>query len=402
MEEEAYKQRYDRVSAWIDLDALKANMYRTREVTAPGAKIMAIIKADGYGHGAVPIAKTFDECMVGEEPLIYAYGVAMLEEALQLRKAGITKMILVLGYTPDEQMEAAVNADISLAIFTKENAKAFSDAAVKLGKNGRVHIKADTGMGRIGFAITPEAADEAAEIAKMPNLVIEGLFSHMAKADETVKDSARKQFERYQEFLKMLEERGVKPQIRHISNSASIMELPEFHMDMVRSGISTYGLYPSEEVDKNRLKLEPILTWKSRISYVKEVGAGFTVGYGSTFVSDGPMRIATIPAGYADGYPRALSNKGRVLIHGKSARILGRVCMDQFMVDVTEIPEAKTGDEVILVGRDGTEQITVEELAAMAGSFNYEFVCDISKRVPRIYVKDGKPVGRRSEFAGLM
>ncbi|MBQ9119898.1 MAG: alanine racemase [Lachnospiraceae bacterium] len=399
MIEEVYQKKYYRVSANIDLDALCANVRNTRRLVRPETKLMIIIKADGYGHGAVTIAKAFDELTEHGEPMVAAYGVAVLEEAVELRKAGVTKPILILGVTVSEQVPELVAYDVTQTVFDLELAKQISAEAEKQGKIARVHIKLDTGMGRIGYAGTTEDAKEVLAMTKLPNLQVEGLFSHLATADELDKTFAEEQFEKYQRFEKMLAELGVSFAVRHMGNSAAIMELPQVHMDMVRSGISTYGLYPSEEVDKTKLCLQPALELKSHVTYVKQVEAGFKVGYGSTFVTEKPMRIATVPVGYADGYPRALSNKGRVLIRGKSARILGRVCMDQFMVDVTEIPEAVAGDIVTLVGRDGAEFIPVEEPAELAGSFNYEFVCGIAKRVPRVYYKAGVPVAVRTEFA---
>lgn len=398
MVEEAYKEKYYRVSANINLDALCSNILNTRKRVCPETKIMAVIKADGYGHGAVPIAHAFDELTDGGSPVVAAYGVAIVEEAVELRKAGIAKPILILGYTAPELIPAAVEYDITQTVFQLSAAERISREAVKQGRTAKIHIKLDTGMGRIGFAGTREDALEILQMTKLPNLYVEGMFSHFAKADEEDKTSARKQFEKFMKFDRLLEDCGVQLKVKHISNSAAIIDMPQVHLDMVRSGISTYGLYPSAEVDTSNLPLVPAMELKSHVAFVKQVPPGFTVGYGSTFTADRPMSIATIPVGYADGYPRSLSNKGRVLIHGKTARIIGRICMDQFMVDVTEIPETAQGDVVTLAGRDGGEYIPIEEPADLSGSFNYEFVCDISKRVPRIYYKNGVPVLVRTEF----
>lgn len=398
MTEEVYEEKYYRVSANINLDALCSNILHTRKIVRPETKIMAIIKADGYGHGAVSIARVFDELQENGQPVVAAYGVAMVEEAVELRRAGITKPILILGVTADKQVALAVENNVILTVFQFAQAQIISAEAVRQGRTATIHIKLDTGMGRIGYAGTREDAEEVLQMTKLPGLNVEGLFSHFARADETDKSAAMEQFRKYQTFAQMLQELGVKPAVKHISNSAGIIDLPEVNLDMVRSGISTYGLYPSKEVDTARLPLIQAMELKSHISYIKEVEPGFTIGYGSTFVAEKPMRIATIPVGYADGYPRSLSNKGRVLICGKSAHILGRICMDQFMADVTNIPEAETGDVVTLAGHDGNEFIPIEEPADLSGSFHYEFVCNISKRVPRIYFRHGRPVSVRTEF----
>ena len=398
MVETEYKETWHRVYAKIDLDALCRNMQNTRKMVRPQTKIMAVIKADGYGHGAVPIAKTFDAMEKGEQ-IVASYGVAMVEEGIELRRAGVKKPILVLGYTPQEWFREAIKYDISLTIFEFFLAEKLSREAVAVGRTAAVHIKVDTGMGRIGYAGSREDAQEIIRMAKLPGIKIEGLFSHMACADERDKTSACGQLARFLAFEKLLAEGGVLIPVKHIANSAGIIDMPQAQLDMVRSGISTYGLYPSDEVDRSKLSLTPVMELFSHISFLKKVGVGYPIGYGSTFITDRPMVIATIPTGYADGYPRALSGKGRVLICGKSAPILGRICMDQFMVDVTHIPQAKQGDTVTLVGRDGKEFISMEEAAELAGSFHYEFACGISKRVPRIYFKGEKPVEMRTEFS---
>jgi len=397
MVETEYKKTWHRVYAKIDLDALCRNMWNTRRLVRPQTKIMAVIKADGYGHGAVPIAKTFD-AMDSDREIVAAYGVAMVEEGIELRRAGVKKPILVLGYTSPELFAEAMKYEITLTVFDFSLAEKLSREAVAAGRTAAVHIKVDTGMGRIGYAGSKEDAKEILRIAKLPGIKLEGLFSHMACADEQDKTSAYRQLSRFLAFEKLLAENGVLIPVKHIANSAGIIDMPQAQLDMVRSGISTYGLYPSEEVDKSKLSLTPVMELFSHISFLKKVEAGYPVGYGSTFVTDRPTVIATVPTGYADGYPRALSNKGRVLICGKSAPIIGRICMDQFMVDVTHIPQAKQGDTVTLVGRDGKEFISMEEAAELAGSFHYEFACGISKRVPRIYFKGEKPVEVRTEF----
>lgn len=385
---------YYRVQANIDLDAICHNLRETRNKLSEDVKLMAIIKADGYGHGAVPIAMAVDS-------IVDAFGVAIIEEAIELRKANVTKPILILGYTSPMQYEDLVNYDITQTIYTFDMARALSVCAKQLGKEAKIHIKLDTGMGRIGFKDTEDSVKIIKSINALPNIKITGMFTHFACADTTDKTSANKQFARYQAFADRLENAGVKLPTKHAANSAAIMEMPRTYMNMVRSGISTYGLYPSDEVDKEQLGLRPALELITRVVYVKEVEPGTGIGYGSTFVAERKTRVATIPVGYADGYPRALSNKGYVIIQGKKVPIIGRVCMDQFMVDVTELSEVKEGDKVTLVGTDGNETITVEELADLAYTFNYEFVCDISKRVPRVYYKNGKMIGEiryRGEF----
>lgn len=379
-------REFYRVHADVHLDRIYNNIKRTKEKIVPGTKIMAIIKADGYGHGAVPVAKILD-------PLADAYGIAILEEGMELREAGIKKPILILGYTPEEQMEELIQYDIMPAVFSYETAKLLSKKAVACKKNVKVHIKIDTGMSRIGFPINDNSVNLVKEISQMEGIELEGCFTHFARADEKEKEFTYVQLERFHWFVERLEQEGVAIKVKHVSNSAGIMDLPQANEDMVRSGISTYGLYPSDEVEKTQLQLEPAMEIKARVSYVKEIEAGIGVSYNSTYLTSRKTKIATIPVGYGDGYPRALSSKGRVLIHGESAPILGRICMDQFMVDVTDIPEVKPNDIVTLVGRDGTESITVEELGELSHSFNYEIVCDIGKRVPRNYYFNGKKIG---------
>lgn len=379
-------KEYYRVQANINLDCICNNIKRARKLIADGTKIMAIIKADGYGHGAVPIAKVLED-------YVEAYGIAILEEGIELRKAGIKKPILILGYIPEQMCKELVSYDIMPVVYSYHIAKIISQEAIRQNKIVKIHIKLDTGMSRIGFSLTKDSIREIRKINGLGNIQIEGCFSHFAKADEKDKSFTYTQLKRFERFVGHLEELGIHISTKHISNSAGIIEFPEANKDMVRIGISTYGLYPSNEVNKERHILEPAMEIKACISFLKELEAGIGIGYGGTFITRKKTKVATIPVGYGDGYPRALSGKGRVLIHGHSAPILGRVCMDQFMVDVTGIPDVKEGDVVTLVGRDGKECITVEELADTAGSFNYEFVCDVGKRIPRVYFYGGKKVG---------
>lgn len=385
---------YSRVRADIDLDAFSHNLNEIERVIDPNTKVIAVIKTDGYGHGAIPLAH-----MMESRDDIWGYAVATVEEGMALRRAGMKKSILILGYTFPEQFPEIVSHDLTPAVFSYDTAELFSEEACRQGKNLKIHIKLDTGMSRIGFQICQDNADEIAQIAELPNIVIEGIFTHFAKADETDKDFTKMQAESYQRMIQWLKDREIEIPIRHISNSAGIVDLPEYNLNLVRAGIILYGLWPSDEVCKENIDLRPLLSLKSHLVHVKTLEAGRSISYGGTFRTDTEKRIATVPVGYGDGYPRSLSNKGYVLIRGKRAPICGRVCMDQFMVDVTDIPEAKSGDEVTLIGTDGTDQITMEELGELSGRFNYEFACDLGKRIPRVYYRDGKIVGEWNYFA---
>ena len=383
---------YSRVYATVNLDAVASNMRSMRDNLPASTLIMGSVKADGYGHGSVPVAKTI-------EPYVFGYAVATIDEGIILRRHGINKTILILGVTHESRYEDLLRYDIRTAMFQYEKAKKLSDLALKQGKKAVVHLALDTGMSRIGMKADREHAKEAAAIAALEGIEVEGLFTHFARADETDKSAYEEQYRRYKEFLGYLKELGVKIPIRHCSNSAGIVEsLESNHMDMVRAGIAIYGMYPSDEVDHNSVKLTPAMELKSCITYIKEIEAGTAVSYGGTFVADHTMKVATIPVGYGDGYVRSLSGKGDVLIHGKRAAILGRICMDQFMVDVTDIPDVQEDDEVTLLGSDGAECITMEELAEKSGGFHYEMICDIGKRIPRVYLKDGKVVGTKDYF----
>ena len=370
--------------AVIDLDAILSN-YR-HICQKAGAPVMAIVKADAYGHGAVPVAKA----LMSECPF---FGVSSVAEGLELRNAGITQPILLLGHTHPAMYGAVVAQELRVAMFNLEDAKALSREAVRQGKTAYIHLCVDTGMSRIGFQATEEAADICKEIENLPNLTVEGLFSHFATADETDLTKTNAQAERYRSFRTMLKDRGIQPAICHLDNSAGIMNFGA-HADMVRAGIVLYGLYPSNEVDKNLLSITPAMSWYSRVSHVKTLPAGRELSYGGTFVTTKETVVATVPAGYADGYRRSLSNKFYVLIQGKKAPILGRVCMDQFMVDVTEIPNVRPGDRVVLMGKDGEEEISAETIGTAANSFNYEQVCDVARRVERVYRQNGEEVGR--------
>ena len=383
---------YNRVYATVDLDAVVSNMKSMREALPATTGIMGVVKADGYGHGAVPVARAMD-------PYVEGYAVSNIDEGISLRRHGIKKPILILGVTHSQRFEDLLRYDIQPAMFRLKEAKELSELAAEQGKKAKIHLALDTGMSRIGMQPDRESAKEAAQMAALYGIELEGLFTHFARADEADKSFYQTQFERYQEFLSYLKEYGVTIPVRHCSNSAGIVEnLDSNRMDMVRAGICIYGLYPSDEVDRNRVKLTPAMEIKSFITYIKEIAPGTPVSYGSTFVSEHAMRVATIPTGYADGYNRGLSNRGSVLIRGKRAKILGRICMDQFMVDVTDIPEAEEDDEVTLIGKDGEDEITVEEMAACFGGFHYEIICDIGKRVPRVYIQNGRIAGTKDYF----
>ena len=364
----------------IDLTAIGHNIDAVRQKA--GVPVMAVVKADAYGHGAVTVAKYL-------ESRCAFFGVATASEALELRAAGIIKPILILGPADPAAFEALVEKEIRPVIFTMEDARALSAAAEKLGKTAPFHFAVDTGMSRIGFQVTEADADLCARIAALPGITAEGLFSHFATADAADLTRAKAQAARYEQFRKMLAARGLQIPICHMNNSAGVMNF-RCHYDMVRSGIVTYGLYPSEEVDPGLLDIRPALSWHSRVTVVKTLPAGREIGYGGTYTTTAPTRIATVAAGYADGYRRSLSNRFYVLIRGEKAPILGRVCMDQLMVDVTAIPDCAVGDTVTFIGTQGENHISAEAFGEAAGSFNYETVCAISRRVPRCYYENGQ------------
>ncbi len=375
---------YLRTYAKIDLDAIEYNIDSVRKKLAGRAKLLAVVKADAYGHGAVEVGRLLeDKCDF--------FGVACVEEAMELKNAGIRKPILILGYVSPSQFEITVRNDIRVPIFSYETAKALSDEAVRQHKNAPFHFCADTGMSRIGFQISEESADICKQITQLPNVFAEGLFSHFATADESDLTKAKKQRELFKNFITMLSDRDVEIPVKHLNNSAGIMVFDET-FDMVRSGIVNYGLYPSDQVDRSLLDIKPAMAWKAHISHIKTLDAGREISYGGTYITEKETVVATIPVGYADGYPRCLSNMGRVIVNGQYAPILGRVCMDQFMVDITGIPGVKPEDEVTLVGGEGNAVLTMEEVSELAHSFNYELPCRVARRVPRVYIKDGKVI----------
>lgn len=387
-------ESYQRVWAEVDLDAIWENMVHMKENIAENTKILAVIKTDGYGHGGVPIAK-----MLEQLDFMFGYAAATYEEAHVLREAGVKKPILILGYTFPYCYEELIREEIRPAVYRRDTVEELATAAAKVGKKAKVHIKVDTGMGRIGITPDEEGLEFVRFLIEHPELEVEGIFTHFAKSDETDKTSANHQLELFQNFIKKIQtELGITIPAKHCSNSAAILEMPQANMDMVRAGITTYGLYPSEEVSKDIVPLRAAMSLYSHIVYCKTIHAGQSVSYGGLFTATKDTRVATIPVGYGDGYPRSLSGRGYVLIHGKKAPILGRVCMDQFMVDISEIPEAMEGDKVTLLGMDGTERITAEELGELSGRFNYEFVCDLGKRIPRVYIQHGEITEVRDYF----
>lgn len=373
---------YYRTQAVIDLDAIEYNFNQVRNKLSKDVKILSVVKADAYGHGAVPIAKFLDEkCDF--------FGVACIDEALELIHAGIKKPILILGYTSPELFEVIVKNDIRISVFSYSDAVLLSDEAVKQNKTIPFHLCVDTGMSRIGFQSDEKSADICRKIVSLPNIKAEGLFSHFATADEKDLTKSKAQQNRFKEFIKMLDNRGVNIPIKHINNSAGIINFDDT-FDMCRMGIITYGLYPSEDIDKSRLSIKPALTWKTHISHIKTLEKGREISYGGTYVTEEERVIATIPVGYADGYPRCLSNIGKVIINGRFAPVVGRICMDQFMVDITDLDNVCLDSEVILVGKSGDAELTMEEVSNAAHSFNYELPCRIALRVPRTYYKNNQ------------
>ena len=376
--------RYLRCYAEISLEAIGHNIREVKKRLPEGVKLLGVVKANAYGHGAVPVASYL-------ENQVDYFATATIEEAVELRENGISAPILILGYVSPSQYGDLVEYDITQTIDSYAQALALEKEAARQNRKAKAHLAVDTGMTRIGFQVTEHDADEAAKIADLPHIELEGMFTHFSCADQEDKTYCSMQMEKYDKMTVLLAERGVTIPLRHICNSAGIMEFDDHRFEMVRSGIITYGIYPSEEVKKERLDLIPALSWKSHVIHVKEVGPGIGVSYGATYVTEKPMtRIATVSAGYADGYPRALSNQGCVLIHGKKAPIIGRICMDQMMVDVTDVPEVREDDEAILWG--GTVSDTAETIARKTDTIPYEVLCGVSRRVPRVYRDHGQIV----------
>lgn len=382
-----------RTWAEVDADAISSNFQAIREAADSNSQIMCVIKADGYGHGAVFLAKLYEKLGAAR------FAVSNIEEALQLRENGVTLPILILGFTPADMAAELANNNISQAVFSEDYAKELSDCAVRNDVQVRIHIKLDTGMSRIGFMYQDRERDstsiyEIQRVCSLPGLVTEGIFTHFAVSDEGIdgKEATMHQFSCFSDAVSRLTRRGIHFDVVHCSNSGAIADYPQAHMDCVRAGIILYGLSPSQKLS-NALKLRPAMKIKSVIAQVKTVEAGTAVSYGGTFVTDRPTRIATVPIGYADGYSRSLSNRAYMSVNGKKAPVIGRVCMDQVMLDVSNIDNVKTGDEVIVIG-DGTDgAMSFDDVAEMTGTINYEVVCLVGKRVPRVYIRDGKNIG---------
>ena len=375
-------EQYARGYAQVDLDAIVSNMKNMNNHIKAGTKMIGVIKTDGYGHGSIPIAKTLQKY-----DFMYGFAVATAEEAYELRENDITLPILILGHTFPYSYERLIAQEVRFTVFSMDTVEELAKEAAKQGKKAKVHIKVDTGMNRIGIMPDDEGFSFVEKVTHMKDIEIEGIFTHFARADEKDKTCAYAQLDRFKTFVERIEkELGLTNLVKDCSNSAGILEMPEANMDVVRAGITLYGLAPSADVDMSVVALQPALSLYSTVVYTKWVPAGSPVSYGGTYVTDRETHIATIPLGYGDGYPRGLSNKGYVLIRGQKAPILGRVCMDQFMVDVTDINGACAGDKVTLIGRDGEEEISANELGDLSGRFNYELVCDLSKRIPRVYI----------------
>lgn len=385
------KEILRRTWAEIDLDALARDFQAVRKAANPQAKVCCVVKADAYGHGAVRMAQEFES--LGAD----WFAVSNLEEALQLRLGGIEKPVLVLGYTPPEEAGSLAKHHVSQCVYSLDYARELSHYAVEAGVTVKIHVKIDTGMSRLGFFYQDITRDEATveevkAACTLPGLYPEGIFTHFAVSDEGKDGDAftMKQFGCFKEMIESLLREDISFEVRHCANSAAVFDYPLSHLDMVRAGIVIYGLYPSNAL-RNRPELTPVLSLRSVVSHVKTVKPGSTISYGRMFTADHEMKVATVPVGYADGYPRILATQGaQVLIGGKRCPILGRICMDQLMADVSALEDVKVGDLVTLIGRDGAEEITADELAEREGSINYEVVCGLSKRVPRVYLKHGK------------
>ncbi len=368
--------------AWaeVELGAIAHNLREIRRITQPQARIMAIVKANAYGHGAVQVSRT-----ALENGASYL-GVAIFHEAMELRSAGINAPILILGYNPKEHVEQTIREGITQTVYSLKAAQIVSRVAQNIDRKAKIHIKIDTGMSRLGFPVDDGTVDKIKQIAALESIEIEGIFTHFAVSDIADKTFTHQQLARFVELNAKLQANGVPIPIKHAANTGGIIDLPESHLDMVRLGISLYGLYPSDEVHKEKIQLKPALTLKADVAHIKEVLPGVSVSYGRRYTTGDKTWIATVPLGYADGYSRLLSSKAEVLIKGQRAKVVGTICMDQLMVDVGHIPGVKLGDEVVLIGRQGQDEIFADELAGHLGTINYEIVCMLSDRIPRIYV----------------
>ena len=377
-----YKEAIRPVWAEINLSNLDYNIKNIKAKLGSGTKIIGVIKADGYGHGSVKVAEVLRANGVD------TFAVSTLQEAIVLREAGATEQIISLSLTPNFYSNVLVEYDITPVISSLENARAISKTAAEVGKTVSGFIAADTGMGRIGYLTWDEnAVSEIKEISQLPNFKIAGLFSHMSTADSADKTFSRQQEQCFNEFYDKLIAAGIEIPMRTFANSASVIELPSVYFDAVRPGIILYGCYPSDEIDKSSLSLKPVMSVKATISHLKDVPAGFSVSYGREFISKRPSKIATIALGYADGYPRPYAPKGEVIVNGVKAPLAGNICMDQCMIDVTDVPDVKVGDEVIIMGSDGKNTILADDIAKATGTINYEIICAFGQRLPKVYVR---------------
>ena len=377
--------KLNRAWAEIDLDAIAHNVREIKRIMVKRVEMMGVVKADAYGHGVLEVVRTLLDNGVTQ------LAVSMLDEAIQIRQMGIEVPILILSYTDPARAEEIVLNNVTQTVFSHDLAQALSAAAVKLGMSAKIHVKVDTGMTRVGFMPGYSAVKNIKEIGSLPGIIIEGLFTHFASADESEKDYTKLQFERYMSVCSELARVGIHIPVKHVCNSAGIIQYPEMHLDLVRPGVILYGLYPSQQVDRDKIHLKPAMTLKANVILVKEVEQDTCISYGRTFRTSRLSRIATIPIGYADGYTRLLSNKGKVLVNGEFAPIVGQICMDQCMIDVTDLKqEVHVGDEVVLFGNQNGQSISADEVAAGFGTINYEVVCIIGKRIPRVYLKDGR------------
>ena len=378
--------------AEVDLQAYAHNIKNLRRITRPAARLMAVVKANGYGHGAIEVSR--EALQNGAEFL----GVARINEAIQLREAGLQAPVLIFGYSPPNLAETLIDYDFTQTVYSRETAKALSEHASRKGEKIRIHIKADSGMGRLGLLLNGLAAGDSHDIpaqdpirdveaiARLPGLELDGIFTHFATADSADKTYANRQLERFKDFINQLGRAGIEPPIIHAANSAALIDIPESHLDMVRPGIATYGLYPSEEVDQSNVDLKPVMTLKCRIIHLKNVPAGFNISYGITYQTQKSTTIATVPVGYADGFNRLMSSRGHMLLHGQRVPIVGRICMDLTMLDVGALSGVEIEDEVVIFGNQGYESITADELASSLNTINYEIVTSITSRVPRVYL----------------
>jgi alanine racemase len=380
------------VKAEIDLKAIAHNIKELRRITDPKARLMAVVKANGYGHGAIEVA----QCALQNGAA--ALGVARIEEGIQIRKAGIKVPILIFGYTHPELAADLLEYDLTQTVYRFASAQALSRAAAPLQKTIKIHLKVDTGMGRLGLlphnfqpgnpvAINADAIEETLAIAGLNGLELQGIFTHFATADSADKSYADGQLNLFMNYLDRLRTAGLEPTVRHAANSAALIDMPHSHFEMVRPGIAIYGLYPSNEINKKHVVLKPAMSLKTQIIHLKQVPAGFKVSYGITHETRKATTIATVPIGYADGLNRLLSSRGQMLVHGKRVPIIGRVCMDFTMLDVGHIESVQMGDEVVIFGQQGNGSLTVDEMASLLNTINYEIVCSITARVPRVYLK---------------